>query len=157
MDANKTNVARLLDKAKVEYTYHTYDAEQAISGLEVAAAIGESADRVFKTLVTSGKSGKNYVFVIPVNCELDLKKASASVCEKSIEMIKNKDLLPTTGYVHGGCSPIGMKKPFRTVVHKTAQAFERIIFSAGKIGYQVELSVGDMEKMVRFDLCDVVS
>jgi len=155
MDASKTNVARILDKAKIEYIYHTYAADQAIGGTEVAAAIGESPERVFKTLVTAGKSGKNYVFVIPVNCELELKKAASVVSEKSIEMIKNKDLLPTTGYIHGGCSPIGMKKPFWTVVHSTAREFERIIFSAGKIGYQVELSLEDMAKVVRFDLADI--
>ena len=155
MDA-KTNVARLLDKAKIDYIYHTYAADQAISGTEVAAMIGEDPDRVFKTLVTVGKSSKNYVFVIPVNRELDLKKAAAAVSEKSIEMIKNKDLLPTTGYIHGGCSPIGMKKPLQTVLHQTAHEHERIIFSAGRLGAQVELSTEKLAKIVRFTAADIV-
>lgn len=109
-EEEKTNVMRILDQKKVKYTPHSYDPEQAVSGVEVAAVLRQDAERVFKTLVTTGKTGTHYVFVIPVAEELDLKKAAKAVGEKSIEMLKSKDLLPLTGYIHGGCSPIGMKK-----------------------------------------------
>lgn len=110
---------------------------------------------VFKTLVTVGKSKTNYVFVVPVNKELNLKKAAHSVGEKSIEMIKQKELLPLTGYVHGGCSPIGMKKQFSTTIDRSAENYGRIIFSAGKIGYQVEVSLEDLEKVIRYQLDEI--
>ena len=126
-----------------------------MSGTEVAEALGEDPEMVFKTLVTVGKSKTNYVFVVPVNKELNLKKAAQSVGEKSIEMLKSKELLPLTGYIHGGCSPIGMKKQFRTVIDKSAAEKERIIFSGGKIGYQVEMMLKDLEKVIRFQLEDV--
>lgn len=153
----KTNVMRRLDSLKIEYKTHSYGGTEALSGVEVAAAIGEDPARMFKTLVTIGKSNRNYVFMIPVADELDLKKAAACVGEKSIEMIKAKDLLPLTGYVHGGCSPVGMKKLFRTVLHSSAAEFMEIIFSAGKIGYQVELPLDSLRKAVPLELCDVVS
>ena len=121
----------------------------------MAEALGENPDMVFKTLVTAGKSKTNYVFVVPVDKELNLKKAAHSVGEKSIEMIKQKELLPLTGYVHGGCSPIGMKKQFVTIIDKSAEQFESIIFSAGKIGYQVEVSLEDLGKVIRFQLADI--
>lgn len=124
--------------------------------MEVAEALNEDPNMVFKTLVTAGKSGNHYVFLIPVNKELNLKKAAKSVGEKSIEMVKSKELLPLTGYIHGGCSPIGMKKFFRTVIHISASEFEKIIFSAGKIGYQVEVSLDDLKKIIKFDLFDIV-
>src|SRR5699024_5898709 len=127
----------------------------AVSGMEVAEALREDPDMVFKTLVTVGKSRTNYVFVVPVKKELNLKKAAQSVGEKSIEMIKSKELLPLTGYIHGGCSPIGMKKQFRTVIDISAKDQERIIFSGGKIGYQVEMMLKDLEKVIRFQLEDV--
>ena len=111
---------------------------------------------VFKTLVTVGKSGNHYVFLLPVNKELDLKKAAKSVGEKNVEMIKSKDLLPLTGYIHGGCSPIGMKKFFKTVIHETASKFDKILFSGGKIGYQVEVSLQDLSKVIKYDLADIV-
>ena len=111
---------------------------------------------MFKTLVTIGKSGKYYVFMIPVAEELDLKKAARCAGEKSIEMIKSKELLPLTGYVHGGCSPIGMKKQFPTFVHESAAACPEIMFSAGKIGYQVELPLASLQKAVRLTLCDLI-
>ena len=152
----KTNVMRLLDKSNIPYKTHSYANTFAINGLEVAHAIGEDPERVFKTLVTSGKSGKNYVFVIPVNSELDLKKAALAVNEKAVEMIKSKDLLPTTGYIHGGCSPIGMKKLFVTIIHESAKRYETIIFSAGKIGYQVEMSLENLSKMSPFTVADVL-
>ena len=151
----KTNVMRLLDKKKIPYTPHCYAGTGALSGLEVAATLGEDPARVFKTLVARGRSGAHYVFVIPVEKELNLKKAAKSVGEKSIEMIKQKELLPLTGYVHGGCSPIGMKKQFTTTIDKSAGEHEKIIFSAGKIGYQVEVALDDLEKVVRFQLAEV--
>ena len=119
-------------------------------------ALNENPDMVFKTLVTVGKSGNHYVFLLPVNKELDLKKAAKSVGEKNVEMIKSKDLLPLTGYIHGGCSPIGMKKFFKTVIHETASKFDKILFSGGKIGYQVEVSLQDLSKVIKYDLADIV-
>ena len=152
---DKTNVMRILDQKKINYISHNYLDTGAVSGMEVAEALGEDPDMVFKTLVTVGKSKANYVFVVPVNKELNLKKAAQSVGEKSIEMLKSKELLPLTGYIHGGCSPIGMKKQFRTVIDKSAAEKERIIFSGGKIGYQVEMMLKDLEKVIRFQLEDV--
>lgn len=151
----KTNVMRILDQKKIAYESYSYVDTGAVSGIEVAEVLGENPDMVFKTLVTVGKSKMNYVFVIPVNCELDLKKAAHAVKEKSVEMLKSKELLPLTGYVHGGCSPIGMKKQFTTVIHKTAKNFETMIFSGGKIGYQVELSLEDLLKVIPAKLEDV--
>lgn len=152
---DKTNVMRALDQKKIEYKSYNYLNTGAVSGLEVAQALGENPDMVFKTLVTVGKSKTNYVFVVPVDKELNLKKAAHSVGEKSIEMIKQKELLPLTGYVHGGCSPIGMKKQFVTTIDQSAEQFESIIFSAGKIGYQVEVSLEDLGKVIRFQLADI--
>lgn len=152
----KTNVMRLLDQKKIPYEEYVYESDGAISGLEVAQSLGQDPKKVFKTLVTIGKSKKNYVFVIPVGEELDLKKAAQAVGEKSIEMLKMKDLLPLTGYVHGGCSPIGMKKFFQTTIHVSAQNLDTIIFSGGKIGYQVEISLDDLKKVIPFMFYDVV-
>ena len=152
---DKTNVMRVLDQKKIEYKSYNYLNTGAVSGLEVAQALGENPDMVFKTLVTVGKSKTNYVFVVPVDKELNLKKAAHSVGEKSIEMIKQKELLPLTGYVHGGCSPIGMKKQFVTTIDQSVEQFESIIFSAGKIGYQVEVSLEDLGKVIRFQLADI--
>ena len=149
---DKTNVMRILDQKKIEYKEHTYLNTGAIGGQEVAEALGEDANRVFKTLVTVGKTGNHYVFLVPVNKELNLKKAAKAVNEKKIEMIKSKELLPLTGYIHGGCSPIGMKKFFKTTIHSTAENYDTIMFSAGKIGYQVETSLNSLKKVIRFDL-----
>ena len=154
-NTDKTNVMRILEQKKINYVSHNYLDTGAVSGIEVAEALGEDPDMVFKTLVTVGKSKVNYVFVIPVNKELNLKKAAQSVGEKSIEMIKSKELLPLTGYIHGGCSPIGMKKQFVTTIDKSAAKQERIIFSGGKIGYQVEGALEDLAKVIRFQLEDV--
>ena len=152
----KTNVMRLLDQKKVNYKSYCYVDSGVVSGMEVAEVLGENPDQVFKTLVTvGGKTKKNFVFVIPVNKELNLKKAAAAVGEKSIEMIKSKELLPLTGYIHGGCSPIGMKKFFTTTIDASAGNFDTIIFSGGKIGYQVEVGVEDLKKMIRFELADL--
>ena len=133
----KTNVMRILEQKKAKYESHCYADTDAVSGVEVAAVLGQNPDRVFKTLVTEGHSKNHYVFMIPVEKELDLKKAAKAVGEKSVVMLKSKELLPLTGYIHGGCSPIGMKKRFVTTVGATAQKFEKIRFSAGKIGDQV--------------------
>ena len=152
---DKTNVMRILDQKKIEYKERTYLNTGAIGGLEVAEALGEDANKVFKTLVTVGKTGNHYVFLVPVNKELNLKKAAKAVNEKKIEMIKSKELLPLTGYIHGGCSPIGMKKFFKTTIHSTAENYDTIMFSAGKIGYQVETSLNSLKKVIRFDLEDI--
>ncbi|PAD21495.1 Cys-tRNA(Pro) deacylase [Terribacillus saccharophilus] len=144
----KTNVMRMLDQKKVPYKSYSYADTDAISGTEVAEVLGQNPAQVFKTLVTVSKSNQHYVFVIPVEQELDLKRAAASVGEKSVRMLPAKELLQLTGYVHGGCSPIGMKKVFRTVVDESASNFESIIFSAGKIGYQVELTLENLSKIL---------
>lgn len=151
----KTNVMRILDKKKVKYNKYSYVDTDAVSGVEVAQVLNQDPNQVFKTLVTIGKSKKYYVFVIPVERELDLKKAAKCVGEKSIEMIKSKELLPITGYIHGGCSPIGMKKNFVTTIDESAKNFETIIFSAGKIGYQVEMSLESLGKVIRFELASL--
>jgi len=151
----KTNVMRVQDSKKVNYKKHNYLSTGAVSGIEVAEALGENPDMVFKTLVTVSKSKNYYVFMVPVEKELDLKKAAGVVGEKKIEMLKSKDLLPLTGYVHGGCSPIGMKKFFRTTIDKSAEQFETIMFSGGKIGYQVEVALEDLKKIIRFELRDI--
>ena len=152
----KTNAMRILDQKKINYNTYTYTNTEANSGMEVATVLNQDPNKVFKTLVTVGASKVNYVFVVPVNCELDLKKAAKAVGEKSICMIKSKDLLPLTGYIHGGCSPIGMKKQFKTVFHETASNFETIIFSGGKIGYQIEMKLEDLNKIFKFDIKDII-
>lgn len=137
----KTNVCRLLDAAGIAYTVHTYPHEEgAVDAMSVARLTGCEAGRIFKTLVTRGASGAYYVFDVPAPSALDLKKAAKAVGEKSVAMILSRELLGLTGYVHGGCSPIGMKKPFVTVFDETAELYESILVSAGKIGWQVELS-----------------
>ena len=145
----KTNVMRILDQKGIPYTPHTYDHENgAVDGVTVARSLGQDPERVFKTLVTRGASGGYYVFDIPVTDTLDLKKAAKAVGEKSIAMLHSRELLPLTGYVHGGCSPIGMKKQFPTVFHETAEILDTIMVSAGKIGFQVELSPADLIELV---------
>ena len=151
----KTNVMRILDQKKIPYEAHFYDSEEAISGMEVATVLGQNPKQVFKTLVTIGASKHNYVFVVPVWAELNLKKAAKAVGEKNIEMIKSKELLSLTGYIHGGCSPIGMKKFFTTTIHETAKEWDTIIFSGGKIGCQVEVSLADLAKVIAFDVQDI--
>ena len=152
----KTNVMRILDGKKIEYNHYNYIESGAISGMEVAEALNENPDMVFKTLVTVGKSGNHYVFLLPVNKELDLKKAAKSVGEKSVEMIKSKELLPLTGYIHGGCSPIGMKKYFKTTIDKSVEGLDTFIFSAGKIGYQVEMTLDSLSKVIRVQVADLI-
>ena len=152
----KTNVMRILDQHKIHYAPYCYVDTGVVSGIDVAHVMGQNPDKVFKTLVTIGASRAHYVFVLPSNCELDLKKAAKAVKEKSIEMLKSKDLLPLTGYIHGGCSPIGMKKLFKTTLHISAENYEKIFFSAGKVGYQVEVSPADLKKLVPYEFGDVI-
>ena len=152
----KTNVMRVLDGRKISYTSHSYEPDATMSGGEIAAILGEPLEKVFKTLVTQGKSGQYYVFVVPVNAELDLKKAAKACGEKAVSMIKQKELLPLTGYVHGGCSPIGMKKQFRTFIHETASEYDKVFVSAGKVGFQVELSPKDLIAVAGCMLVDII-
>lgn len=150
MAEEKTNVMRILDQKKISYTPHTYPCSGgAVDGATVAGLIGVAPERVFKTLVTRGASRQNYVFVVPVLGSLNLKAAAKAVGEKSIEMIHQAELLPLTGYVHGGCSPVGMKKQLRTVIDDRAQGLEAMVVSAGKIGFQVELSPADLAGLAR--------
>ena len=151
----KTNVMRVLDSKKIKYESHEYEPDATMSGEEIAGILGENPEKVFKTLVTVAKSGQHYVFMVPVAGELDLKKAAKAVKEKSIDMIPQKELLPLTGYIHGGCSPIGMKKTFPTTIDESALGFDTIIFSAGKVGYQVEVSPEDLSKVVRINFADI--
>ena len=153
----KTNVMRVLDGKKIQYESHTYKQDATLTGEEIAGILGEDAKKVFKTLVTQGKSGAYYVFVVPVQAELDLKKAAKAAGEKAVSMIKQKELLPLTGYVHGGCSPIGMKKQFPTFIHETAAGFEKIFVSGGKVGYQIEVAPGDIVSLIRATFADIVS
>ena len=151
----KTNVMRVLEQHNIPYTAHFYPADGPIDGVSVAAVLGQDPEQVFKTLVTKAASGNYYVFDIPVAENLDLKKAAKAVGEKSIAMIPQKDLLPLTGYIHGGCSPVGMKKQFPTVFHETVVLFDTICVSAGKIGAQVELSPEDLIGLLGAAAADV--
>lgn len=153
----KTNVMRILEKEGVAYTAHEYPhGKDAVDGVTVAALLGQNPEYVFKTLVTKGNSGSYYVFVVPVGNELDLKKCAKSVGEKSVEMIAVKDITKVTGYVRGGCSPIGMKKRYRTTFHSTAADIPRIIVSAGKIGYQVDLPPRNLIALTGGQCADIV-
>ena len=153
----KTNVMRVLEQKKIPYTAHTYAHEEgvAVDGVTVAQSLGQDPETVFKTLVARGASGGLYVFDIPVGDSLDLKKAARAVGEKSIAMLHQKELLPLTGYVHGGCSPVGMKKQYPTVFHETAEIIDTIMVSAGKIGYQVELAPADLMELVGATTADL--
>ena len=150
----KTNAMRILDRANIEYRVHEYTGG-ALSGTEVAAQLGEDPNRTYKTLVTIGSPRKYYVFVIPVGEELDLKKAAQAAGEKSVEMLPQKELFPLTGYVHGGCSPLGMKKLFPTFMQKGADC-QTVIFSGGKIGYQIEVKFSDLQKAIPITIADLV-
>lgn len=145
MSQVKTNVMRLLEQQDIDYIEHDYSEEKK-----------KETHKIFKTLVTVSKTGEHYVFMVPVNEELDLKKAAKAVNEKSIRMIKEKELLPLTGYVHGGCSPIGMKKEFQTVLHEAAKDFESIIFSAGKVNVSVEINPNDLSDIIPVFYADVI-
>ncbi|MDO4811081.1 MAG: Cys-tRNA(Pro) deacylase [Eubacteriales bacterium] len=152
----KTNVMRTLEQKKIPYTAHTYPTDGAIDGVSVATYLGQDVRAVFKTLVTKGASGGYYVFDIPVAENLDLKKAAKAVGEKSVAMLPQKELLPLTGYVHGGCSPVGMKKQFPTVFHETVEALDTVMVSAGKIGYQVQCSPDDLLTLLRGKTADII-
>lgn len=152
----KTNVMRTLEQKKIPYTAFSYDPDGPIDGVSVAAEVGLDAAGVFKTLVTKGASGAYYVFDIPVAENLDLKKAAKAVGEKSIAMLPQKELLPLTGYVHGGCSPVGMKKQFPTVFHETVNDLELVAVSAGKIGHQVQVKPADLLNLLRAKTADVI-
>ena len=152
----KTNVMRILERMKIGYTAHTYEHDATRSGEEIAAVLGEESAKVYKTLVTRAASGQYYVFIVPVAEDLDLKAAARAAGEKSVSMIKQKDLLPVTGYVHGGCSPFGMKKEFPSFIDESAAALDRIFVSAGKVGFQIELAPDDLirgAKLTTAKLC----
>ena len=153
----KTNAMRLLDQKKIEYEVKEIEDAEDLSGSQMALKAGENPEEVYKTLVTVGAKGAHYVFVVPVEKELDLKKAAKTVGEKSISMIHQKELLPLTGYIHGGCSPVGMKKFFRTVFDKSALSHERIYFSGGKVGVQVRIRTVDISKAIKCEFDDIVS
>lgn len=153
----KTNVMRVLDQKKIPYTAHTYDPESGIDGVSVARSLGQDPASVFKTLVARGASGGYYVFDVPVAATLDLKKAAHAVGEKSVAMLPQKELLPLTGYVHGGCSPVGMKKQFPTVFHETVELFDTICVSAGKIGAQVEVAPADLIALLGAQTADITA
>ena len=152
---DKTNVMRILDNAHINYSIYHYENET--NGLNVAKLLNKDPNMVFKTLVTVGSDFNHYVFMVPVCAELDLKKAAQAAHVKNIEMIKQKELLPLTGYIHGGCSPIGMKKKFPSFIDETALLFDRIIFSAGKIGYQEEVDVNEIIKFLDSSVCDLTT
>ena len=153
---DKTNCMRVLESKKIPYTPHLYEADPSLSGEDIARILGEEPSQVFKTLVTTGKPQRYYVFVIPVNAELNLKKAASAVGEKSVSMIPQRDLLLLTGYVHGGCSPIGMKKRFPSFIHGSASGLSRIFVSAGRVGCQVELAPEDLIRIAELKPADLV-
>ena len=152
---HKTNAIREMEAAGADFEAKYFDCPEALSGVEVARLLDQDQDRVFKTLVTVGKSGDHFVFMIPVACELDLKKAARAVGEKSIAMIKSRELLPLTGYIHGGCSPVGMKKLFRTTIDETAELHDRIMFSGGRIGCQIETPLSELRRVVPVEVADL--
>ena len=154
---DKTNVMRVLDAKKIPYEYHTYEEDPSLTGEEIAVRLNEDPDKVFKTLVTQGKTGNYYVFEVPVKEDLDLKKAAKATGEKSISMIKQKELLPLTGYVHGGCSPIGMKKQFPTYIHESARQYDKVFVSAGRVGMQIEIAREDLVKTGNCKYADIIN
>ncbi len=153
----KTNAMRILDAAGVSYRVHPYEENQSLTGVEVARLIGHDPDSFFKTLVTRAKDGSCFVFMVPVACELDLKKAVRAAGEKSLSMLKARDLLPTTGYVHGGCSPIGMKKAFPTFIDETAELYDVIACSAGRIGCAMDIRFDDLRRMTGVSAYDITA
>lgn len=156
-DKDKTNAMRLLEAAGQDYVPHNLCTDEVLSATELADRLGVEHERVFKTLVTQGKSGEYYVFIVPSECELDLKKAARASGEKAIAMIPQKQLLPLTGYIHGGCSPLGMKKLFPTFIDETAQLWDTIFFSAGKLGRQIETSSGSLAKAIPIVYADITA
>ncbi len=155
--SRKTNALREVEAAGLPHRFIPFECPEAISGVEVAARLGEDPDRVFKTLVAQGRSGEHLVFMVPVACGLDLKKAAAAAGEKSVAMVKSRELFPLTGYVHGGCSPIGMKSRFRTFIDETARLHDAILFSGGRIGCQLEMAPGDLASLVPLVFSDLTA
>ena len=151
---DKTNVMRVLDQKKIAYSHYAYDNMTTNAG-EVAKGLSTDPQYLYKTLVTVGKSKEHYVFMVPAENELDLKKAAKAVGEKSIDMIPQKELLPLTGYIHGGCSPIGMKKPFKTVIDLKARDFDNFFVSAGKVGFQIKISPTALAQLIGADFCNI--
>lgn len=151
----KTNVTRLLDVANIDYNLHCYD-PKITDGESIAKILEEDSEQVFKTLVTVANTKEHFVFCIPVKYNLDLKKAASVVGVKSIEMIPQKELLPLTGYIHGGCSPIGMKKQFKTVINETAMLFNTICVSAGKVGFQIEVNPDQLLNYINANYADII-
>lgn len=151
----KTNAMRILDRNKLKYTEHMYECDGFTDGITISDRLGQPYEKVFKTLVTVGKSKKYYVFVVPVAEELNLKKAAAAVGEKSVEMIYVKDITAITGYVRGGCSPIGMKKQFDTVIDITAKEQDTIIFSGGRLGTQIEMNPIELAELINAEFADI--
>lgn len=147
---------RILDAAHVDHVIHSVDATGEDTGVDIAHRAGEDPDHVFKTLVTQGKSGEHLVFMIPVACELDLRKAARAAGEKSVAMVRSRELFELTGYVHGGCSPLGMKKPFRTFIDETCILFDTILFSGGRIGTQIEMSFDGLANIIEIEAVDLV-
>lgn len=152
----KTNAMRILDNHKIAYEYQTYECKEFIDGIAIADKLGLPREMVYKTLVTTGKSGAHYVFVIPIEAELDLKKAAKAVKEKSLDMLPVKEITPVTGYVRGGCTAIGMKKAFPTIINETAAGLNAICVSGGKLGMQLKLSPDDLKKASRGEYADVI-
>ena len=152
----KTNAMRILDAAGVDHQIHVFEADGTMTGVEIAQMLGEEPEHVFKTLVTIGKSKEHYVFMVPVAEELDLKKGAKAAGEKSIEMVKSRELFGLTGYVHGGCSPLGMKKFFTTFIDETCILFDTILFSGGRIGTQTEMSFDDLANVIDITPVDLV-
>ncbi len=152
----KTNAMRMLDRLKIKYEINTYDCDEFIDGVHIADMLGQDYDSTFKTLVTVGKSGEYYVFAIPIHLELDLKKAAQSVGEKSVEMLHVKDINAVTGYIRGGCTPIGMKKQYKTVLHSSISELSRVIISGGRLGTQIILAPSDLIKATAATLADIV-
>jgi Cys-tRNA(Pro)/Cys-tRNA(Cys) deacylase len=152
----KTNAMRILDKEKISYEVNLYTCDSFIDGVHIADQLGQPYESSFKTLVAVGKSKEHYVFVLPVDQELDFKKCAAAVGEKSVELIPVKELTPLTGYIRGGCTAIGMKKSFRTVIHSSAQNFKSIIISGGRIGAQIFLNPVDLARVTRADFADII-
>lgn len=154
---NKTNAMRMLDKLKIPYASRTYECENFVDGVQIAELLGEDTAMTFKTLVTVGKSGKYFVFCLPVDREMDLKKCARAVGEKALTPVHVKDILAVTGYIRGGCSPLGMKKPYRTVIHESARSLERIIVSGGRLGLQLELTPDDLIKACSGEFADIAA
>ena len=154
---NKTNAMRMLDRLKIDYTVNSYECEEFIDGVHIADMLGQSRESSFKTLVTVGKSGNYYVFALPVDRELDMKKCAKTVGEKSLEMLHVKDINAVTGYIRGGCTPIGMKKQYRTVIHLTARDFDKIIVSGGRLGLQLELAPDDLARACGGEFADIAA